>query len=291
MFRRLSKSIIFIILLLSIVGGVVLAETEIPSPTSMFFVNDFAGVISESTEERIQNLGVQLQEKTTAQVVLVTIETLDGDDIDSYSNRLFESWGIGQSDNDNGILIVNAVNERLIRIEVGYGLEGALPDVAAANIRKDYMNPYLKNGDYDSGLYNGYLAVVDAVAKEYSVDIGEFEQPVKGDTDSFSQEGRVEESRSSSSSNGYVILLIIFLAVDGVLFKFKISSTLLKFAFYSSFFGGGRGGRGGRGGGFGGGGFGGGGFSGGRGGGFGGGGGGFGGGGGRSGGGGSSGGY
>lgn len=282
MFKSLTKKIVFIILIISLASGAAYAEAKIPSPTSSFFVNDFADVISQSIEEKIQNLGVQLKEKTTAQVVLVTIETLDGDDIDSYANRLFESWGIGQKDKDNGILILNAVNERLIRIEVGYGLEGALPDVAAARIRKEYMNPYLKNEDYDSGLYNGYVAVVNAVAKEYGVEMNESEQPVRA-PQSFPQE---ERAHSQDSSRGYMIFIIIFLAVDGIFFKFRITALLLKLAFYSSFFGGGRGGRGGRGGGFGGGGFGGGGF---RGGGFGGGS--FGGGGGRSGGGGSSGRY
>jgi len=284
MFKRIAKTVVFIILVISLAGGVVFAEAEIPSPTT-YFANDFANVISQSTEEKIERLGLQLQEKTTAQVVLVTIESLDGDDIDSYSNRLFEKWGIGQKDKDNGILILNAVKDRQLRIEVGYGLEGALPDVAAARIRKEQMNPYLQAGDYDTGLYNGYLAVVKEVAEEYGFELRDFDLPAQF-PDSFLEEERVETR--DDSTNWYILFIILFLAVDAIFCRFRITSTLLKIAFYSSFFGG-RGGRGG----FGGGGFGGGSFRGGgggfRGGGFGGGG--FRGGGGRSGGGGSSGGY
>lgn len=272
--KRILKAIVLIIITISILSTAAFAEGSYPSPTSEFFVNDFANVLNQSTQDRIQSLGKQLEDATSAQVVVVTINTLDGQDIDSFANELFTEWGIGQKDKDNGVLILNAVQERQLRIEVGYGLEGALPDITTAEIRNNNMNPYLKNNDYDNGILNGYIAVVNAVAQENNVTIDTGSQPRPSSNSS-------PVSARTGSRTIYAILFILFLAVDGIFFRFRMTAALIKILFYASFFGG-RGGRGGRGG------WGGGGFGGGR------GGGGFGGssgGGGRSGGGGSSGGY
>jgi uncharacterized protein len=273
--RSFAATLIFLIILM--LSQYAFAEDIYPSPTEVFFVNDFAGVISDDTERQIAEMGKELEAKTGAQVVLVTLDTLDGEDIENYANELFNKWGIGQKGEDNGILILNSVGDRLIRIEVGYGLEGAVPDIKTAEIRQEYMNPYLKDGDYNAGLYGGYAAVVGEVAKEYGAVIGE----------DFKEQQRIpsssvpEEKSAKRGLNLGPFFLIGFLIFDGIVLKFKITSTILKILFWGSFFGGGRGGYGGRGGGgFGGGGFGGGGRSGG----------GFGGGG-RSGGGGSSGRY
>lgn len=265
------------------------AETAYPSPSAVFFVNDFAGVLQKQTEDRIAAMGRELETKTGAQVVLITLATLGEEDIDNYANELFNRWGIGQKDKDNGILILNAVGERLIRIEVGYGLEGAVPDIKTAEIREKYMNPYLRDGNYDEGLYNGYAAVAMEVAKEYGVELtgGSGSMP-NAPIGPLPSTPLPSPGRSRGLNLG-PFLIIAFFIFDGVFFRFKITSMLIRLLIISSFFRGGRGGFGGGRGGFGGGGFGG--WSGGRGG-FGGGfGGGSRGGGGRSGGGGSSGRY
>jgi len=250
-FKKSAVIMLVLGLVLCLAGGIVLAEAEIPSPTNNF-INDFAGVLSEPTEQEMERIGTMLQEKTTAQVVLVTIESLDGEDIDSYAVRLFEKWGIGQKDKDNGVLILNAVNDRMLRIEVGYGLEGALTDVATGRIRREYMNPYLQKGDYDTGLYNGYIAVVEAVAREYGVDMSELDLPVK-EIPVFPQEENVREENVRTRGD-FIDLFMFFLvmgffAFDGVFLKFRITTAILRMLFYASFFGGGRGGRGGFGGG------------------------------------------
>lgn len=267
MVKKFLRTFILIIITIIIFSDAAFAEGNYPSPTPELFINDFANVLDQSTRDKIQSLGKQLEDKTTAQIVVVTINTLDGQDIESYANELFTRWAIGQKGKDNGVLILDAVKERKLRIEVGYGLEGALPDTKTAEIRNNDMNPYLKNNDYDNGILNGYVAVVNEVAQDYNVTI-----------DAGSQSRDSADSTPSSNRTRrntiYPILFVLFLAVDGIFFRFRISYTLFKLLFYSSFFGGGRGGWGG--GGFGGGGFGGGGSSGG---------------GGRSGGGGSSGGY
>ena len=268
--RTIIKSAVFAMIAVVVLSMPAFAKNDYPLPTETFFVNDFAGVLDQDTRDKIANLGKLLEEKTGAQVVVVTISTLDGQDIESYSNELFNKWGIGQKGKDNGILILDAVSERMLRIEVGYGLEGAVPDIKTAEIREKYMNPYLKNNDYNSGLYNGYAAVVREVAREYGVDI---------DTDvkAAPKNNVMPFSTGRRRTNFTPLLVILFLAFDGIFFRFRITLMLIRLLFWSSFFrGGGRGGWGGPGrGGFGGGSWGGGSS----------------GGGGRSGGGGSSGGY
>jgi uncharacterized protein len=284
--KKFQAACLAVMIILIVVSTSVFAADDYPSPTSEFFVNDFAGVLSRETRDDIQRIGKSLEDQTTAQVVVVTVSSLNGEDIDSYAYELFKRWGIGQKGKDNGVLILNAVSERQLRIEVGYGLEGALTDIETAEIRTEYMNPYLKENDFDRGMLYGFTAVVKVVAEEYGVTESDLQQRLP-------QPGRYDRDYRSDEDIRtffYIIAFCIFLAVDGILFRFRITRMLMRIAFYASFFGGGRGGRGGRGG------WGSGGFGGrsGRGGGWGGGGfggGGSRGGGGRSGGGGSSGGY
>lgn len=259
---KLCKAAVIILIALSIFPAAVCAEADYPDPTPGFFVNDFADVLSQSTEEKILDIGRQLEDKTSAQVAAVTVNSLEGQDIDSYAVGLFEKWGIGQKDKDNGVLILAAISERELRIEVGYGLEGALPDIKAARIRTGVMNPYLKENDFDGGFLNGYIAVVEAVAAEYGVtiDTGSAARAPyapyapHAPSDSYSYPGQ-----TSKSNYFYIIMFILFIAIDGVIFKFRITSFLFRVFLFSRFFGGGRGGWGGGGrGGWGGGGFGGG---------------------------------
>jgi uncharacterized protein len=271
--RKIFRFLALAVMMTVILTSTVFAANDFPSPTSVFFVNDFADVLSNETESKIAQIGKQLEDKTTAQVVLVTINTLDGGNVDSYANKLFENWEIGQKGKDNGVLILYANAERMLRIEVGYGLEGALTDIESNIIIRDYVSPHTKEkNDFDSGLLSGYAAAVQQVAEEYGAEIElGFEQPnISGATRNS------PNRRDERGFNFAPVLFVVFLILDAVFFKFRITSTIIKIFFWSSMFRGGRGGRGG----WGGGGFGGGGF----------GGGGFGGGGGRSGGGGSSGG-
>jgi uncharacterized protein len=236
-----TMALVLLILMLPITA---LAADAYPSPTQVFFVNDFAGVLNDETESRIAALGKQLEDKTGAQVVLVTIKSLDGQDIDSYANELYSRWGIGQKGKDNGVLIINVTMDRKVRIETGYGLEGAIPDIVTAGIRENEINPYLKGGDYDTGLYNGYAAVVSQAAREYGVDIEGQDIPQRDYSER--NQSRNQQSRRFNFSPFLIVLLVI---ADGIFFRFRITSTLIRIAFWSSMFRGGRGGRGGWGGG------------------------------------------
>lgn len=146
---------------------------SIPEPTSDFFVNDFAGVISQSDREAMQTKGEELYKKCKAQVVVATIESLEGSDIDDYSLSMARSWKIGDKDENNGILLLLAVEERKVRIEVGYGLEGAIPDSKAGRILDTYGIDYFKANDFSSGLAAVYDSLINEVSIEYGLEADE----------------------------------------------------------------------------------------------------------------------
>lgn len=154
-------------------GAVAVAQPQIPpAPTSgSLFVRDYAGVLSEDAKSRINFAGSQLRGKTKAHVVAVVVRTTGGAPPADYALAILRQWGVGDKTLNNGVVILVAVDDRASRIEVGYGLEGRIPDAKAGRIQDEYMVPYFQRGDYDRGVYNGYLAVVDEVAKEYGVQI------------------------------------------------------------------------------------------------------------------------
>ncbi len=140
-----------------------------PEPTERFFVGDFADVISDSDEEQLYTNAVALQRDTEAQVVVVTVETLNGLEPYEYATELGNRWGVGSSESDNGVVVLLAVEEREIFISVGYGLEGALPDSKTGRILDVYGIPYFKNDDFSTGLLKVGKAVIDEVYTEYGL--------------------------------------------------------------------------------------------------------------------------
>ncbi len=142
-----------------------------PQPTSLKYVNDYVGIISEDYVKNIVSIGKELEEKTGAQLTAVIVDTIGDTTIEEYAVELFRKWGIGQKGKDNGALLLVAIKDRVMRIEVGYGLEGAIPDGKAGRIRDEYVIPYFKQEDYSKGVYYGYLALAKEVAKEYNVEL------------------------------------------------------------------------------------------------------------------------
>jgi uncharacterized protein len=115
-------------------------------------VNDFAGVLTPAQQESLEARCRQLREKTGAELAVVTIKSLEGGQIDDFAVRLFEQWGIGQKDRDNGVLLLVALEDRKARIEVGYGLEPILPDALAGRVLNDQLFPAFKQQKYGEGL-------------------------------------------------------------------------------------------------------------------------------------------
>ena len=155
-----------LLLLVALVVNFSIGEGAVPpKPTRDIYVQDLAGVMDSESKAKILQMGRVLDEKTTAQVVVVTVPSLEGQDLESYSLELLRTWGIGQKDKNNGVLILLAVAERKTRIEVGYGLEGDLPDGKTGRIQDEYMLPAFKEGKYGQGLLQGYGAVVQVIDK------------------------------------------------------------------------------------------------------------------------------
>lgn len=153
------------------IGAVAYAEPKIPpAPSSSIYVQDYAGVLSPETKNRINDVSGKLAAKTKAQIVVVTVKTLEGTPIEEYGLEILRKWGIGDKALNNGLLMLVAVDDRQSRIEVGYGLEGALPDAKTGQIQDQYMLPYFREGNYDKGVLNGYLTLVTATAKEYNLE-------------------------------------------------------------------------------------------------------------------------
>lgn len=142
------------------------------------FVYDFAGLIDASDRQAIRTTLQQLEALTTAQVKVVTLPSLDGGEIRDFANRLFQGWGIGIKGKDNGVLLLMAQDERKIWIEVGYGLEGALPDGRVGRLLDENVIPDFKRGQFSTGLRKGALAVAQIVAAEYKVTLTAGPAPV-----------------------------------------------------------------------------------------------------------------
>lgn len=164
------KSFFAIFLVLSLVFSFAASALDFPEPTGNFFVNDFAGVIGSEDEETIMSLGAELYTKTSAQVVVVTVETLDGYHVRDYALQLGRDWGVGDEEKNNGVVLLLAVSERQVTIQVGYGLEGCLPDAKTGRILENYAIPYLSNDDFSTGLTEAYKAIISVVSDEYGVE-------------------------------------------------------------------------------------------------------------------------
>jgi len=129
-------------------------------------VNDYAGVMSQDQARSLEIQLAQFEQETGHQVALLTIPTLDGEDIEGFSIRVAENWQIGKKGFDNGVILVVAVKDRRLRLEVGYGLEGVLPDAIAKQVISDYIVPRFRAQDYAGGIIAGIDAVLKVIKKE-----------------------------------------------------------------------------------------------------------------------------
>ncbi len=158
------KIIVFAFLLIGTNG--LMAQPKIPELKQ--YANDFTGTISSSQLSQLSQELKKFDDATSNQIVLLIIPTLDGYPLDMYANEVAEKNKIGTKGNDNGILFLVVKNDRKMRIEVGYGLEGALPDALASSIIRNEVAPYFKSDDYYSGVIAGLTAIISATKGEYT---------------------------------------------------------------------------------------------------------------------------
>ncbi len=152
----------------------VLSAQEVPQAYG--WVNDFAGVISDEYRSKISDLIRELEEKTSAEIAVVSIESIAPYDEKGYARLLFDNWKPGKKGKDNGVLLLLAVRERRWRIETGYGVEGILPDGLCGEIGRNYIAPYFKQGKYGEGFYYGVAAIAKVIAQDAKREIGGLEK-------------------------------------------------------------------------------------------------------------------
>ncbi len=150
---------------LLVLSALVLAAPEFPALSGR--VVDQAGVLSAATVQTLEAQLAEHEKATSNQLVVVTLKDLQGYAIGDYGYQLGRHWGIGQAGRDNGALLIVAPKERKVRIEVGYGLEGVLPDVTANNIIQTRILPRFRQGDYDGGVRAGVESILAAIDGAY----------------------------------------------------------------------------------------------------------------------------
>ena len=165
--RRISRWSRFALCAILSTVGLASLEGQGPLPNPTGFINDYVGVLDGRVRANLEALAQELRTKTGAEVAVAVLESLGGESLEDYSNRVAEHWGVGDQD-DRGVLLLIAVEERMLRIEVGYGLEGVIPDGAAGEIR-DGMTPYLSRNNYNGAVAFGVSAIATAVARDSGV--------------------------------------------------------------------------------------------------------------------------
>ena len=142
------------------------AEVIPPKPAGYF--NDYAGVVSKESARRFNEQLAQFERETSNQVVVAVFPKMQSDSsIDDYTQRVAQAWGVGKKDKRNGAVLFVFVEDRKMFIQVGYGLEGALPDITAFDITEYHIKPDFRNGDYEGGLATGIDLICKAIRGEY----------------------------------------------------------------------------------------------------------------------------
>ena len=139
-------------------------------PTNLFYANDYANVLTDETEKLIVESSASLAQQTGAQIVVLTVDTLGGADAADYALKIGREWGIGDDEKNNGLLILLAVQDGEIRVEVGPGLEGALNDAKVGRLIDNYAIEHYQNGDFDTGTRELYNALLSQVMVEYGLE-------------------------------------------------------------------------------------------------------------------------
>ncbi len=242
--------ILIVAVLFFLVPAVVTAEITVPD-RPLNHVVDLAGIIDANLEQGLNRYLLELEQKTTAQMVVLTVTDLEGEDIfDASLSIAHDKWKLGQKDKDNGILLMISLNDRKYWTQVGYGLEGVLPDSLTGSIGREYLVPYFKKGDYSTGITAAAIAMINEVAIDAGVEIRGMPK--------LRRSGRAQKREPTLLGTIFSVLFFI-----GLIYLFVKHPRLFMLFLMMSMMGGGRRSGWSGGGGFGGGSFGGGGFGGG----------------------------
>jgi len=169
------------------------AQRSVP-PHGGVWVHDEANILSPQAKAQLEAILKAHRDSTSTQIAVYLIPSLEGDDLDSYALRVAEAWKLGQEKKDNGVLFLLAMEEKQMRIEVGYGLEGVLTDAMSSRINRNEVAPYFRQGNYEAGVIAGVMAIIKTVEGTYVND-----EPV----------ARRKKGRSPIGTIIFIVILII----------------------------------------------------------------------------------
>ncbi len=199
MLVRQKTRVFLAIVAVLLLDASLLGAVEIIPPKPPGYFNDYAGVVSKEAALRFNEQLAQFERETSNQVVVAVFPKMESSSsVEDYSQRVAQSWGVGKKEvsKGNGVVILVFIEDRKTSIQVGYGLEGALPDATAFDIRTGHMNPHFRNGDYEGGLAEGIDLTCKAIRGEYTGD------------------GKTNLERSSrKSGGGNILFLVIFVII------------------------------------------------------------------------------
>lgn len=213
------------------------SEKDLPAPRGDIYVQDFVGVISPEVQNGIRGYGRLLDDKTGAQIVVATMPSLPDGDIETYATALYRHWQIGDKKLNNGVLLLVIPEVRKVRIEVGYGLEGALNDAKVGSILDRYFIPAIRQGNVDTAISQTYVAILSEVMKEYHLSTEELKKPGRIDV-----QARTEHSGELNWQHVAIAMIVFFLMILDLFFNRGRLTRLVIYAFLAGRGGGGGGG-------------------------------------------------
>ena len=159
------------LLIMAPVATVGYAQADLPMPRH--YVEDYADLVNPADEQSLNGILQELEQKTGAQYIVLTVLTTAGLPIEQFAIELAEKWKVGQKGKDNGMLFVLAKNDRTWRFEVGYGLEGFVTDQYCGRVGREVLVPHLRRGDYSQGIYQANVQIAQRIASESGVTLGD----------------------------------------------------------------------------------------------------------------------
>jgi uncharacterized protein len=200
---RLALSRCFLVLYFALSFSQLSRAEDISKITPSGYVTDLASVLNADTKTKLEALGTELEQKTGAQMAIVTVHSLEGESIENYANDLYKKLGVGGKKDDRGVLLLVSPDERKYRIEVGYGLEPVINDARAGDTGRA-MVPFLRSGDYSGAIQTGAWQLAKYIADDRGV--------------TLSGQPQLRAAPPSNDSGGASIGVWLFLIVLVVIF-------------------------------------------------------------------------
>ena len=257
---KLSAAFIVLVFIFSFLACFPLTSSLMPAisaepnyPNYSAYVNDYAGVMQSGSKTQTEDLIAKVEKDTNCQIAVAIVNSLEGISVEEYAVTLFEKWGVGKKKEDNGVLLLVAIEDRKLRIEVGYGLEGTITDLEAGNIIDNIIVPKFKQNDYSTGVYDGVVAIANQIYAEKGMALVSYADGSTPDSNATALKSDFGEALNfidKISSNPCVyccipfffIILIISIIVNILKrkcprckkIKLKIKNTVIKEATYTA---------------------------------------------------------